>query len=180
MNLDGKSGVLGIGIGKSRIDGAIQKAWGSQNTLGRTWFSNVVTQNGNVPAFYDLSPGRIGSTEAFAGIFDIGQHVPGHEDIEKAPRQRLVDFETSKWTLFLSGLSVNGKSHTFGSPVSKTTPPGMLAASLDTSTSGAFMPSDVVDFIYSNIPGSVKAPNGLWYTPCQISSGANVTLAFKE
>lgn len=144
---------------------------------GTTLLSTVSHQMGPPIEYFDLSPGR---SESIAGpqegSFIIGVHAPGMEAVDSAPR--LPTIISNRWTVALEGISVNGNNHTFMAPRSNITQPGTLVALLDSGTPDCIVPVDVLDFIYGNIPGSLKGSDGLWYTPCLNS--ANVTLAFGQ
>lgn len=171
-------GILGISFddaSESNIEAIIQQAWGADSTLGRTPLSNIFFQNTSLDTSYDLAIGRKDDLEEYSyGTFIIGGHAPGAENITQAP---ILPVEVlSQWTVTLEGFSVNGQNRSFGTPSSNSTRPGTLIALIDSGTSNAIMPSDLVEFIYDNVPGSVQGPDGTWYTPCYES--ANVSFVF--
>lgn len=168
-------GILGIAFDLAIADateGAIMQAWGNGTTLGRTPIANILNQNQSTQPFFDVSLGRSGDLEEFSeGLFVVGEHAPQFAAVEQAPI--LPQATLGRWSAVVDGFSVNGQNFTFTtkSEVS-TVPAGKLVGFFDTGTSLPEIPPDAADFIYGNIPGSVR-DNGTWYVPCQ--SGANLT-----
>lgn len=168
-------GILGISFDDevaTNVGQAIKQAWGNDTTLGNTPLSNIFSQNSSLITAFDISLGRQGDIDEYAeGAFIIGKHAAQYASVQQAPKLPQVTEE--RWSVLIDGLSLNGKNYTFvnNSEVSSV-PAGKLVGFLDTGTSLPQVPNDVADFIYDNIPGSVKA-NGTWFVPCH--GGANLT-----
>lgn len=168
--------VLGLGLINSTIEATLEDAWGANTTMGSTVFSNIISQNDSLNPFYDMVLGRTEGLDGFTrGSLVIGTHAPGIPDaVEQSSILSLVDLD--RWTITLEGMSVNGQNYTLGAPVSNATWPGTLVSFMDVATTVNLLPPDMVDFIYSNIPGSIKLPTGVWLSPCL--SSANVSFIF--
>lgn len=175
--MEGTMGILGVSMDLTSADMTewkIKSAWGNDTTLGRSPLANIFHRNMSSKPFFDVSLGRaLDLDQDPDSIFVIGDHAPGFASVEQAPK--LLQEVPGRWTAVVDGLSVNGINFTSAnsSQAERPTPlVGNFTALMDTGTNWAFVPPEIADFIYGNIPGAVHS-SGLWYVPC--NSGANLT-----
>ena len=173
--MTGIQGILGMAFDLTSFDSTertIRDAWGNNNTVGRPPISNILAQNTSTASVFDVALNRLGDLQEVAdGTFIIGGHAPGFEAVEQAPI--LPQTIVGRWSTLVDGFSVNGERFTFTTKAkSKGVPANKLLAFMDTGTALPEIPQDAIDFIYSSIPGSVKA-SGIWYVPCR--NAANLT-----
>ena len=138
---------------------------------------NIFNQNSSLPRFIGLALERSDSEHTAGGHLTIGEHFPDFSDVERSEKHLLSPSNTSRWTILLNGISMNGKN--FDNLTSNSvTPGGAPVALIDSGTSLAYIPHAAVDFIYGNIPGAVSYKDGIhgWMVPCL--QPANLTFTF--
>ena len=169
-------GLLGLGFDgqtTSGIEEFIQFYWGNDTTLGRTTFTNILTQNSSLEPYVDISLQRPSKLhEPQTGTIIFGAHEPGFDSVAKEPV--LANVSPYGSTIYVDGMSVNGQSIPFNSSVPSyyPNPPGKLNALLDTGTTRGLLPHYLADAIYATIPGTTKR-DGFYLVPCL--SAVNVT-----
>ncbi|KAH9851427.1 acid protease [Lenzites betulinus] len=186
---DGTQGIIGMAFDTARIYEEMQKAWGTDaaNTLGRGPMSNLIAQNPSVPGFFDLQLGRQDplTLEEHNNHLLIGQHLATATAVANMPKIERIN--PKHWTLPLDGLNINGKPFTgWRKSGVAGTPPGKIAAVLDSGFSLSLWPNEVVDAVYGSIPGAVKVDGPIpgtglpltdnWVVPCNISP--NISFVF--
>ena len=112
------------------------------------------------------------------GIITIGEYDPRFKNVSGATKYPLAPSTSSRWTIALSAMQVNGQNVTLKSAVHGAKK-GTSIALIDSGTTLAYMPSNAVDAIYRAINGSVHIhTNGqtFWVVPCL--GQANVSFSF--
>ncbi|KAG1749656.1 aspartic peptidase domain-containing protein [Suillus paluster] len=167
-------GILGLGfISLSGIEKKVN------NKAARPIMASIFEQNSSTPNFVALALERTTDQEdTSGGIITIGEYDPRFKNVAGTTKYPLAPATSSRWTIALSGMQVNGHSVTLKSAV-KGTKKGTAISLIDSGTSLAYIPSDAVDAIYGAISGSVHIKtNGqnFWITPCL--GQANVSFSF--
>ncbi|KAI0321001.1 aspartic peptidase domain-containing protein [Amylostereum chailletii] len=185
----GARGLMGVSFEttySSPINAALQNATltspTAPNSRGRSPVANIFLQNPSMRSMLDILLGRDQDVEANSGgIFSLGEHVPGYEDVDAMPRlpRTLARGEesTPRWNIPFSGISVDGESIplNFSQPGS---PRGQGIALMDTGATTAFVPFAVVDRLYSQIEGAYFSnASQSWIVPCA-APVANVSVFF--
>lgn len=170
-----KTGLIGLGFPDlSLLYTAANASNLSTNALPPIY--NIFNQNLSLPRFIGLALEREDSQEYTAGgHLTIGEYYPDFSEVERSEKHLLSPPNTSRWTIPLNGISINGKNF---SNLTSTAPGGAPVALIDSGTSLAYIPKAAVDFIYGNIPGAVSYKDGIhgWMVPCL--QPANLTFAF--
>lgn len=145
--------------------------WGSDTTLGRTPFSNLLAQNASLLPYFDISLERTGDLDPLdGGNVIFGDHLPGYVSVEQAPvLENVIPY---RWTTYVDGMSINGQNIPFGQSSTPTTPPGKLVAMVDTGTTDVLLSKELADAIHANILGAVPVGD-VWFVPC--AGAANIT-----
>ncbi|KAG1889345.1 aspartic peptidase domain-containing protein [Suillus subluteus] len=167
-------GILGLGfISLSMIEKKIK------NKVARPIMANLFDQNPSTPNFMALALERtIDSENTSGGAITIGEYDPRFKDVSGTPKYPLAPSTSSRWTIALSGMQVNGHNVALKSTV-KGAKKGTAISLIDSGTSLAYIPSDAVDAIYGAISGSVHIQtNGqnFWIVPCL--DQANLSFSF--
>ena len=139
---------------------------------------NIFNQNPSLPHFIGISIERSIDMERTAGgQISIGEYDPRfEEDIILSQKHPLVPANTSRWTIAMEQLTING--HVLANMTS--TVPGADAntsiALIDSGASLSYIPQEALDFIYGNIPGAILISDGQWVIPCL--QPVNLTFSF--
>ncbi|KIK47909.1 hypothetical protein CY34DRAFT_798777 [Suillus luteus UH-Slu-Lm8-n1] len=170
----GNDGILGLGfISLSMIQKKIK------TKVARPIMANLFDQNPSTTNFMALALERtIDNENTSGGAITIGQYDPRFKDVSGTPKYALAPSTSSRWTIALSGMKVNGHDVTLKSAV-KGAKKGTAISLIDSGTSLAYIPSDAVDAIYGAISGSVHIQNkgqNFWIVPCL--GQANLSFSF--
>ncbi|KIJ62117.1 hypothetical protein HYDPIDRAFT_30669 [Hydnomerulius pinastri MD-312] len=173
VDQDGQ-GILGLGfIGLSEIEQA------AKDKKAQPVMANIFSQNPSTPMFIGLALERSQDGEDTAGgVISVGEYDPQFSKVSGSPKYPVQPTSTSRWTISMSGLSVNGNSFALKSSV-QGTKKGEAIALIDSGTSLAYIPEEAVEAIYSPIDGAVHVKNkdqDSWFVPCM--SQANVSFTF--
>ncbi|KAI0819330.1 acid protease [Trametes gibbosa] len=186
---DGVQGLIGMAFETARIYTALENEWGTEaaNALGLGPMSNLIAQDSSVPGFFDLQLGRLGpfDSEPHNNHLLIGQHLANATAVASAPKLERID--PYHWTIAMDGMNINGKPFTgWNTSGVAGTPPGKIAATLDSGYTFSVWPHSVLDAVYGSIPGAVKVdgpipgtklpPQNNWVVPCNVSP--NVSFVF--
>lgn len=112
------------------------------------------------------------------GQMTIGEYAPGYTDAEQTLSNFIAPSNSSRWTIAMDQLSINGNQFPMTSSVFGATLNTSIAL-IDSGTSLAYIPQAAVNFIYGNIPGAIhlqKDSQDVWLVPCL--QPANLTLSF--
>jgi hypothetical protein len=112
------------------------------------------------------------------GLLSVNEYDPRFATVANTPKFPLAPTGSSRWTIALDNLNMNGQifdltSHVHGA-ASNTS-----IALIDSGTSLAYIPVSAVDFIYESIEGAVHLQDkdkNIWVVPCL--QPANLTLSF--
>ncbi|KIJ09248.1 hypothetical protein PAXINDRAFT_17648 [Paxillus involutus ATCC 200175] len=172
-DLDGE-GILGLGfIGLSEIERQ------AKTKKAQPIMSNLFTQHPSTPMFVGLALERSTSGEdTSGGVFSVGEYDPRFANVSGTSKHPVTPSSSSRWTLAMTRMTVNGKDHTLKSDITGTQK-GQAITLIDSGTSLAYIPSDAVEAIYSVIEGSVHVKTkdqDSWYVPCM--SQANLSFTF--
>ncbi|EAU80448.2 hypothetical protein CC1G_12113 [Coprinopsis cinerea okayama7 len=172
----GIDGVLGLGFDQSfasPINLAIRQRYGANSTLGQSVLKNIFTQDPSHPNFVALDFTRADDLEdTVGGTFSIGEYAEEWAAVRNATKLPQYPENGLRWTTLLEGISVDGENLTLRSTI-RNVPEGHLVALLDTGDPTASMSFDLVDEIYSRVPGAVLYEDGfqrLWILPCNTTT----------
>lgn len=173
-----KTGLIGLGFPNLSL---LYKAANASNITANALppIYNIFNQHSSLSRFIGLALERSDNKEqTTGGHLTIGEYHPDFSDVEKSEKHTLSPADTSRWTIPINGISMNGQifdNLTSAGPEADTNTPVAL---IDSGTSLAYIPQAAVDFIYGNIPGSVRYKDGLhgWMVPC--TQPANLTFTF--
>ncbi|KAJ7077525.1 aspartic peptidase domain-containing protein, partial [Mycena belliarum] len=147
--------------------------------IGKSALFNIFDQNPGMPRFFTLSLSRNGDQGGTAdGDITIGEYDARYSEVQQAPL--LPIFGTGAWNILMDGISVNGVEIPWARDPNGTVPEGKVRGLLDSGTTGIVAPSDIVDAIYSSIPGAAQVPqdasiDGTWVIPCNITIDLHLT-----
>ncbi|KAF9225690.1 acid protease [Gyrodon lividus] len=166
-------GILGLGlIGLSEV------ARESKTKTAQPIMANIFTQHPSTPMFVGLALERSEDGEdTSGGVLSIGEYDPQFSNISGTSKHPVTPTSSSRWTIAMSKMTVNGKDYTLKSDV-QGTKKGQAIALIDSGTSLAYIPSDAVDAIYSVIDGAVHVKTNdqdSWYVPCLSQSNVSFT-----
>ncbi|KIJ14689.1 hypothetical protein PAXINDRAFT_99947 [Paxillus involutus ATCC 200175] len=172
-DLDGE-GILGLGfIGLSEIERQ------AKTKKAQPIMANLFTEHPSIPMFVGLALERSTSGEdTSGGVFSVGEYDPRFANVSGTSKHPVTPSSSSRWTLAMTRMTVNGKDHTLKSDITGTQK-GQAITLIDSGTSLAYIPSDAVEAIYSVIEGSVHVKTkdqDSWYVPCM--SQANLSFTF--
>ncbi|KAL4258061.1 peptidase A1 family protein [Pleurotus pulmonarius] len=184
----GVSGILGLGFDAtdSAINGELEQAFGDATTLGRSPIANIFYQNMTLPNFFTLLLGRTDDPEDDrAGVFTVSEYVLEYSDIANTPK--LTSQTVGHWGVVVDGVKVGGRSLPLNSSVA-TAAQGKAIAALDSGFSFPPIPSELVDAIYSAIPGSVHVSDlpvfagspTEWLIPCNQSTEVSFSIGGRD
>ncbi|KIJ12214.1 hypothetical protein PAXINDRAFT_14985 [Paxillus involutus ATCC 200175] len=115
--------------------------------------SNLFTQHPSIPIFpyvlIGLALERFANEEDISGcVLSVGEHDPRFADVPGTSKHPVTPsgLSSSRWTLAMSRMSVNGNYHTL-KPDVEGTQKGQFITLIDSGTSLAYIPSDAVDVI---------------------------------
>ncbi|THG99797.1 hypothetical protein EW026_g2607 [Hermanssonia centrifuga] len=177
---EGAVGIMGLAFndaGLSPINDGIRAAFGQDNTLGQAAISNIIAQNPSISNSFDILLDRTSDLDDDStGIFIIGSHLQGFEDITSQPK--LFRQTTGRWSVPCDGMTVNGGLFEFNQSSVAGVDSGRIATLLDSGFSLPPLPPPAVDFLYGSIPGAVFAQTSYpqWIVPC--TGATNLTFTF--
>ncbi|KAH7887120.1 aspartic peptidase domain-containing protein [Phlebopus sp. FC_14] len=169
-------GILGLGfIALSPIAGTIK------DKSGLPVMANIFNQNPHIPMFLGLALERSKNGEdTSGGVLSIGQYDPDYSNVARRPKYPIEPSSSSRWTIAISDMRVNGKSFSLQSSV-KGAKKGTVISLIDSGTSLAYIPSQAVDAIYGSIEGAVHVKTKVqdaWFVPCL--GQANLSFTFGQ
>lgn len=172
---DGFEGILGLGLnGLSALERK------TKSTSTRSVMANIFFQHPSTPHLIGLALERTDDGEETAGGFlTIGEYDPHFSHVTYAPKNSVTPTSGSRWTIAMDAMTINEKHYPLKSSV-QGTKKGQAIALIDSGTSLAYIPSDAVDTIYSQINGSVHvktADQDAWFVPCLEQVNLSFTFA---
>ncbi|KZP14519.1 acid protease [Athelia psychrophila] len=165
-------GILGLGLASlSSIYDNLSKERSAQPLM-----YNIFDQHPTLPKFIAISVERSNDKEEESGgSLSIGEYDPSFSAVAESPMIPVAHPQAARWTVAIDGMHINNKKYGLTSRVEGAAP-GTSIALIDSGTSLAYIPGAAVDYIYENIPGSMRLPkNGQssWAVPCM--EPANLT-----
>lgn len=168
-------GILGLAFDQGSdvfVETFVQS--GNNDTSGRTFLSNVFSQNASSPNMFSVLLGRTDDTDGQQeGIFTIGEYDPAFPQITEQPKlprtpAQLEQVTTlPRWSLQMDSMKVNGKAFQFNKSSVAEADLGKTVTVLDTGFTFSQIPPAAVDFIYQSIPGNkFNDATGLYELPC--------------
>ena len=140
---------------------------------------NIFDQNPASRNFIGLSVERSSDMESTSGgVLSINEYDPRFDAVADATKIPLAPTDSSRWTIALDQLNMNGHNFELTSRVHGSASDTSIAL-IDSGTSLAYIPIDAVDFIYGSIDGAVHLQDSgkdIWVVPC-LEPG-NLTLSF--
>lgn len=157
-------GILGLGLnGLSDIERT------TKNTSAQSVMASLFAQHPSTPHLIGLALERSEDGEETAGGYlSIGEYDPKYKNVTYTPKIPVTPTSVARWTIPMDAMMINSKRFPLTSGI-KGTKKGQAIALIDSGTSLAYIPSDAVDAIYSQINGSVHvktADQDAWFVPC--------------
>lgn len=172
----GAEGILGLGL-----DGLSALERTTKNASTRSVMANMFVQHPSTPLLIGLALERSDNGEETAGgFFTIGEYDPQFSNVTYAPRIPVTPTSTSRWTVAMDVMTINGKHYPLKSTVQGTKKDQAIAL-IDSGTSLAYIPADAVDAIYSQFNGSVhvkRSDQDAWFVPCLGQVNLSFTFAY--
>lgn len=175
---DGIAGILGLAFDyESNVDLELLLQWGPNQTLGRSFMSNLFAQDPSSPNLITFQLGRAEDPEANPeGVFTIGEidgqfaNIMNEPQLQRYPNYKNLS-EPPRWSVVMDGMTINGEPFAFNTSGVPGVPAGSQVAILDTGYTFPPIPPAAVDAIYSSINGAYfDESSGLWITPCENST----------
>ncbi|KAI0268191.1 acid protease [Gloeopeniophorella convolvens] len=162
----GTSGILGLGFTSlSSIDAMVN---GTGSSSGRSLLYNLFNDNPHEPNFIAFSLQRSSDpTDEVEGTFLIGEVDPEYAAVNNsAPIHTFPENSPMRWNLLLDAILVGPQAVPVTSTVAGA-PSNRAVALLDSGTSYTYLPKDVCQAIYGNVPGAkLDQASGTWDVPC--------------
>ncbi|KAJ7648195.1 aspartic peptidase domain-containing protein [Mycena polygramma] len=179
----GLDGLLGLSFNAVTVSPIMKtfQSKGMDPNLGETFLFNIFDQTPGQNNFIGISLSRTDDLEGSAGAsFGINEVDQTYAAVSQASPVPLFPSTNRVWSVLLDGISVEGAEDVI-LPASNVdgTPPGKLVAVLDTGTPTALFPKQLLDAIYSRIPGaSLINDHGqtVWSIPCNTTTSASVLI----
>ncbi|KAJ6534276.1 aspartic peptidase domain-containing protein [Mycena capillaripes] len=178
LGLDGLIGLSFDSKGVSPITDTVA-ALGMDPNLGKPFLFNIFDQTPTKNNFIGISLSRTDDLEGSArASFGINEVDPSYATASKAPSVPLFPGDNGVWSILLDGISVDGVNIPLPPSNVPKTPAGKAVVVLDTGTPTAMLPQQLLDGIYSRIPGAklVKDETGasVWSIPCSTTSSVSI------
>ncbi|KAJ7088744.1 aspartic peptidase domain-containing protein [Mycena belliarum] len=175
------AGLVGLGFDAPTdpIPSGLTAAGLNGSEIGKSVLSNIFDQNPELPRFFALSLARNGDEGGTAdGGLTIGEYDDRYSEVQHAPLLPL--FGTGAWKVLMDGIFVNGVEIPWARDPKGTVPEGKVAGVLDSGTSHLVVPSDIVDGLYSAVPGAVQVfdddgKSSKWVVPCTAAINLHLT-----
>ncbi|KAI0954133.1 hypothetical protein AcW1_006619 [Taiwanofungus camphoratus] len=175
---DNVRGILGLAFDQASIvDLEILINLGVNETIGRTFVSNVFAQNDSTPNLFTILLGRSGDPAyTTEGLFTIGEYDPDFSAVASQPRlPRFPNYKNistpPRWSVVMDRMTVNGQAFQFNTSGVPGVPEGSVVAVLDTGFTFPPIPAAAVDFVYGSIDGATfDNSSNLWIVPCENST----------
>ncbi|KAJ2928587.1 hypothetical protein H1R20_g8506, partial [Candolleomyces eurysporus] len=172
--IDGLLGLSFNSVGVSPINKAVKGRWGQNATLGNTVLTNIFSQDGrNESNFIALDLSRTDDLEdTDGGSFSIGEYAEPWKAVAQAPKLYQYPQGYYRWTTLLDGITVGGTPLKLSS-LPPGSPEGRLIAFLDTGDSTAVLQRNLLNVLYSYIPGAASFTQGdtrHWIIPCNTTT----------
>ncbi|KAJ7169339.1 aspartic peptidase domain-containing protein [Mycena crocata] len=175
-----------VGLGFDHKDWGISKALTDGGydgpVIGKSVLSSIFDQSPtpSLNRFFAISLSRLNDTSSPHASLRIGEVEPAYEAVLSEPKRPVYPPGQTSWHVLTDGISVNGVK-IYWPKNSRQTPPGSNRIGLDTGVPNLIMRKEVVDRIYSQVPGAVLATNttirkpywtadeDVWVVPCSTS-----------
>ncbi|KAH7106908.1 acid protease [Auriculariales sp. MPI-PUGE-AT-0066] len=167
----GLDGMLGLGFDEGSHVLTAQRQKTSDDS-GRTLLSNFYVANPDEPRTMSFYMSRASDPDSEDdGVFMIGKPEAAYESVATAPAMPVHvnthagDFQ--RWSTYVDAFEVNGVNISLPTSVVDGAPSNRLVANMDTGTSLAWVPTQIVDAIYKDIPDAHYFADTDQYTvPC--------------
>lgn len=159
----------------SPINLAIKRIYSADAHWGRSVLRNIFSQNPKQPNFIGINLARTGDLEdTTGGSFTIGEYDSRFEGVASTKKLPQHPKGGDRWTTLLEGISVDGKNIKITSTVPGV-PAGQAQALLDTGDPNSVFPIELLDGMYSNIPGAALYDDPfmqtrVWIVPCNTTA----------
>jgi hypothetical protein len=173
--MDGLIGLAFDGTISSPITSSLVSA-GFSATAGQPFLFNIFDQTPDVENFIAISLSRTGDLEGSADAsFLINEFDETYSAI--ANSTPIPVFGNNRWNLPLDAIAVNGIALPIPKSVVSSNPTGKLIVLMDSGTPTAFLPVELFNAIYGNIPGALfSASTGQFIIPCNTTAIVTVVL----
>ncbi|KAJ7925599.1 aspartic peptidase domain-containing protein, partial [Mycena leptocephala] len=173
--MDGLIGLAFDGTISSPITSSLVSA-GFSATAGQPFLFNIFDQTPDVENFIAISLSRTGDLEGSADAsFLINEFDETYSAI--ANSTPIPVFGNNRWNLPLDSIAVNGVALPIPESVVSSNPTRKLIVLMDSGTPTAFLPVELFNAIYGNIPGALfSASTGQFIIPCNTTAIVTVVL----
>ncbi|KAF8524628.1 aspartic peptidase domain-containing protein [Hysterangium stoloniferum] len=176
----GAKGVLGTSF--TRLSGIDYAVNATGNSWGRSLLFNIFALNPNEPNFMAYSLQRnLDPDQDVEGLFTIGEYAPQYAGVAKTPPIPLFpDTNPARWTFLMDSIIANGQTIAVSSVVSGA-PAGKAVALVDTGTSYNYAPPQIVQAIYSSVPGATfNTEQNQWEIPCSTEVDISIVIGGRQ
>ncbi|KAJ7118392.1 aspartic peptidase domain-containing protein [Mycena epipterygia] len=181
FGLDGLIGFAFDGTSPSPITAALV-AQGSPPTAGQPFLFNIFDQTPDMDNFIGISLSRTGDLEGSADAsFTVNEIDETYAAVFNSTAIPIFPPDKPRWNLLLDAVTVDGNAMPIPASVvtstAAATPAGKIVVLMDTGTPTAQMPADLVNAIYSSIPGALfSSSQQNWIIPCNTTSIVTVVI----
>lgn len=182
----GMDGLLGLSfddVRASRINNYVMSVTDGRSTAGRSFWSNIFAQEPDLPNFLALDLARTLNMEDISGgSFYVGEYAARWSAVKDAPKLPRYPAQGSRWTTLLEGISLDGRNLSLSSQL-EGTPRESMVALIDTGDPRTHLPSELINQIYSRIPGAAlygDEEDAFWIVPCNTTAALSFYFGGQE
>ncbi|KAJ6529458.1 aspartic peptidase domain-containing protein, partial [Mycena vulgaris] len=182
----GLDGIIGVSFADgqvSHLTTTLQEN-GMDPALGQPFLYNLFDQTPQLNNFIGISLSRSDDLEDSAeASFTINEVDEAYSAVAQAPQLPLFPGHNGRWSILVDGISVNGENISLPASTVPNAPVGKMVALMDTLTPTGALSPELVDAIYSMIPGSRYrlTDNGLaWTVPCNTTATVAIQISGQE
>jgi len=179
----GLDGLIGLSFDGSVLSPITEKLVesGMDPGLGEPFLFNIFDQTPGQNNFIGISLSRTDDLEGSADAsFTINEFDPTYAAVANAPVNPLFPGDNGVWSILVDSISVDGTDIPL--PISNVlgAPEGKVVATMDTGTPYAAVNGQILDAIYSQIPGAISlqgdADGFVWAIPCNTTTIVSVQI----
>ncbi|KAJ7501044.1 aspartic peptidase domain-containing protein [Mycena galericulata] len=181
----GLSGLIGLsfdGVTPSNIMRTLE-SYGKESQ-GEPFLFNIFDQTPEQDNFIGISLSRTGDLQGTAdGSFTINEVDEAYPGVVSTSLIPLFPGNDGRWTILVDSISVDGVNVSMPKSSVTSAPAGKLVALMDTGTPTLALPQQLMDAIYSKVPGSNYGTSTafggtmqMWTIPCNTTTIVSVQI----
>ncbi|KAJ7076740.1 aspartic peptidase domain-containing protein [Mycena belliarum] len=177
--VDGLIGVSFDGLSTSPIMATLSES-DQDPALGEPFLYNIFDQTPEQNNLIGISLSRTDDLEGSADAsFTINEIDEAYAEVVKAPLLPLFPGNNKRWSIMVDGISVDGVNISLPTSAVSGAPDGKIVTVLDTGNPTGILPEQIVNDIYSRIPGAqsrvlADQPPNSWTVPCNTTTVVTV------